>query len=131
MLPQLRPATRLRHHRPLVLAAWRQREQASPDVSGLGYSYDTDWTNQLVPDCVDRYPNDMIQVRFPDAEMERKAIGFLAGRFSFKTFADGHTLVPELALARMASEGITLIVEGRAAYEQSISTVQDPSASKL
>ena len=60
----------------------------------------------------------MIQIRFPDPDMERKAIGFLAGRFSFKTFADGLTLVPESALPRMISAGITFIVEGPAAYQQ-------------
>ena len=70
----------------------------------------------------------MIKVRFSNAESERKAIGFLAGRFPFKTYADGYTLVPETALSRLAGEGIAFTVEGRAAYEQSFSTVRDSSA---
>ena len=73
----------------------------------------------------------MIKVRFSNPESERKAIGFLAGRFPFKTFADGYTLVPEAALARLAGEGIPFTVEGRAAYEQSFSTVRNPSASSV
>ena len=71
----------------------------------------------------------MVKVRFPNSESERKAIGFLAGRFSFKTYADGYTLVPEAVLARLAGAGVTFTVEGRAAYEQSFSTVRDSSAS--
>ncbi len=71
----------------------------------------------------------MIQICFPNGDSERKAIGYLAGRFAFKTSADGHTLVPEAALARLAVEGIAFTVEGRAAYEHVVSTIRDtPSA---
>ena len=73
----------------------------------------------------------MIKVRFSNSESERKALGFLAGRFPFKTFADGNTLVPEAALARLAGEGIEFAVEGRAGYEQSFSTLRDSSASPV
>jgi len=69
----------------------------------------------------------MIRIRFPDPESERKALGYLAGRFSFKTFADGYTLVPEAALSRLAVEGIPFAAEGPARYEQSITTVRDSS----
>jgi len=73
----------------------------------------------------------MIRVRFPDPESERKALGVLAGRFALKTFADGCTLVPEAALARLASEGLSFTVEGRAAYEQSTPTVRDSPPSSV
>jgi len=73
----------------------------------------------------------MIKVRFSSSESERKAIGFLAGRFPFKTSAEGYTLVPEAALARLAGEGIAFTVEGRAAYEQSFSTVRDSPTSPV
>ena len=73
----------------------------------------------------------MIRVRFPNPESERKALGFLAGRFPLKTFADGYTLVPEAALAPLAAEGLSFTVEGRAPYEQSTPTVRDSSASPL
>ena len=51
----------------------------------------------------------MITVRFPDESTERRAIGFLTGRFSFTTIKTGETHVPEAALAL---EGITYTVEG-------------------
>jgi hypothetical protein len=73
----------------------------------------------------------MIRIRFPNSESERKALGFLAGRFSFKTYADGCTVVPESALSRLAIEGISFTVEGPARYEQNISTVRDSSTSSV
>lgn len=56
----------------------------------------------------------MILVRFPNGECERRALGFLAGRFSFKTWATGEVLVPENSLAFLATEGIPFTVEGPA-----------------
>lgn len=73
----------------------------------------------------------MIRIRFSNPESERKALGFLAGRFPLKTFADGCTLVPEAALARLAGEGLSFTVEGPAPYEQSTPTVRDSSASAV
>jgi hypothetical protein len=70
----------------------------------------------------------MIKVRFPNADSERKALGYIAGRFSFKTFAEGYTLVPESALSRLAVEGISFTVEGRAAYEHVVPKVRDTAA---
>ena len=54
----------------------------------------------------------MILIRFPDADVERRALGFLAGRFSFKSWASGEMLVPEDALAFLAIQGIPFAVEG-------------------
>jgi hypothetical protein len=73
----------------------------------------------------------MIKLRFSDADSERKAIGFLAGRFPFKTFAEGYTLVPESALSRLAVEGISFTVEGRATYESVVPTVRDTAPSAI
>jgi hypothetical protein len=70
----------------------------------------------------------MIRIRFPDPGIERKALGFLAGRFSFKSWANGETLVPSAALAALALEGIPFSVAGPATYEQYAPTVRDPSA---
>jgi hypothetical protein len=55
-----------------------------------------------------------IIIRFADSETERKAFGKLAGRFSFKSWDNGETMVPEDALAYMASENIPFEVIGRA-----------------
>jgi len=70
----------------------------------------------------------MICVRFPDAVAERRALGFLAGRFTFKSSANGETLVPEEVLRALAREGIRFNVEGPATYEQLVPPVRDPSA---
>ena len=42
--------------------------------------------------------------------MEKRALGYLAGRFSGKTWSPGETLVPEDALSHLAAEGITFTV---------------------
>lgn len=53
----------------------------------------------------------MIKIRFPNTASERKALGYLAGRFPFKSHADGITLAPEAALSRLAGEGLEFTVE--------------------
>jgi hypothetical protein len=63
----------------------------------------------------------MICIHFTDAASERRALGYLAGRFSFKSWASGQTLVPDAALPCLARERISFVVEGPATYEQIIS----------
>ena len=70
----------------------------------------------------------MVKLRFPTSDVERKAIGYMAGRFSFKTFADGYTLVPEAALSSLAVAGISFTVEGLAAYDSVVPKVRDTTA---
>ena len=60
----------------------------------------------------------MILIRFPNIELKRRALGSLAGRFPFKSWASGEMLVPESALPFLAVEGIAFTVEGPATYEQ-------------
>jgi hypothetical protein len=73
----------------------------------------------------------MIVIRFPDPATERRALGFLVGRFSFKSWSSGETMVPEPALASLAAAGIRFSVEGPANYEQLAATVRNPSASAV
>ncbi len=68
----------------------------------------------------------MVIIRFPDAQTERRALGFLAGRFSGKSYATGETVVPEAALADLALEGIKFSVEGPATYER-LAPLRDPA----
>jgi hypothetical protein len=68
----------------------------------------------------------MIRIRFPDSVSERRALGFLAGRFSFKSWADGITLVPDHALPSLAREGIPFLVDGPATYEQVVPALRNP-----
>ena len=70
----------------------------------------------------------MIIVRFPDEATERRALGFLTGRFSYTTKASGETLVPEASLPFMAAEGIKFHVEGVARYEQQVPAVRNSAA---
>ncbi|MGO8900215.1 MAG: hypothetical protein ACLQU5_17960 [Isosphaeraceae bacterium] len=65
----------------------------------------------------------MILIRFPSLDAERKALGRLTGRFSFKScWATGEMLVPETALPYLAVEGVVFTVEGPATYEQRAAT---------
>lgn len=73
----------------------------------------------------------MIQIRFPDSDTEAEALGVLAGRFSFKSFEDGNTLVPEAALGYLAAQGIRFTVGGPAVYDQVVPTVRNPSPSEV
>lgn len=73
----------------------------------------------------------MIRIRFPDAGSEQHALGYLLGRFSFKSVANGVTLVPDYALPALAREGIPFIAEGPATYEQIIEAVRNPPASAI
>jgi len=73
----------------------------------------------------------MIRIRFTDEASKRRALGYLMGRFSFKSWATGEMLVPEYALPSLALEGISYIVEGPATYEQIIEAVRNPPASAV
>lgn len=66
----------------------------------------------------------MILIRFPDTSAKRSALAKLAGRFSFKSWANWDMLVPEDALAFLAVEGVPFTVEGPATYEQNGSPVR-------
>jgi hypothetical protein len=56
----------------------------------------------------------MIIIRFADAAMERQAMGWLAGRFSFRTWANGNVMVPADALRYLALEWFSFTVVGPA-----------------
>ena len=73
----------------------------------------------------------MILIRFSDDSSKRRALGFLAGRFSFKSWATGEVAVPEAALAHLATEGISFVVEGPMTYERFISPVRNPPAAAV
>ncbi len=66
----------------------------------------------------------MITIRFPDAASKHRALGFLPGRFSCKSFATGEMIVPPEALAALALEGISFYVEGPTTYERYVPQVR-------
>lgn len=69
----------------------------------------------------------MITITFPDRETEKRALGFLLGRFSGRVLKTGEHLVPEAALEVMADQNIPFTVEGKAKYEQQIAPLRDTS----
>jgi hypothetical protein len=70
----------------------------------------------------------MVVIRFPDEQTEQRALGFLARRFSGKTWGNGQTLVPEAALKQLTDAGIPFTVDGPATYEQKTPAVRNPPA---
>jgi hypothetical protein len=60
----------------------------------------------------------MVIIRFATLEMRRRALGYLLGRFSGKSWATGEVMVPEPALPHLAAAGITFTVEGPASYDR-------------
>jgi hypothetical protein len=73
----------------------------------------------------------MVIIRFPDEATKRRALGWLAGRFSFKSWAGDQMLVPEAALAELAVEGIRFMSEGPASYEQILASLRNPVAASV
>ena len=69
----------------------------------------------------------MITITFPDRETEKKALGFLLGRFSGRVLKTGEHLVPEAALEALADQNIPFTVKGKATYEQQITAIRDTS----
>jgi hypothetical protein len=60
-----------------------------------------------------------------------EALGFLAGRFSFTSYATGEVLVVERALTPLAVEGISFTVEGPATYAEAIPAFRTPPAHQV
>ncbi len=73
----------------------------------------------------------MIIIRFPDVAAKRRALAYLAGRFSFKSWATGELLVPEESLPHLATQGIPFISEGPATYERILSALRNPPAASV
>ena len=54
----------------------------------------------------------MIAITFPDREVEKRALGFLLGRFSGRVLKSGEHLVPEAALEALARHDLPFTVKG-------------------
>ena len=76
------------------------------------------------------YTLHMVIIRFADAKTEQRALGFMAGRFSFKSWDTGETAVAEPVLSYLAREGFTFTVEGQATYEQ-LASLRNPAAAAV
>lgn len=70
----------------------------------------------------------MITITFPDRETEKRAIGFLLGRFSGRILKAGEHIVPEAALEALAEQQITFTVLGKTTYAQHFAALRDTTA---
>ncbi len=73
----------------------------------------------------------MITITFPDRETEKRALGFLLGRYSGRLLKTGEHLVPEAALEALADQNIPFTVEGKATYEQQIAAIRDTAPAPI
>lgn len=62
----------------------------------------------------------MVMITFPDPDTEKRALGFLLGRFSGRVLRTGEHLVPEAALEALAEQNITFTVKGKVTDEQQL-----------
>ena len=56
----------------------------------------------------------MVMITFADRDAEKRALGFLLGRFSGRVLSTGEHLVPEAALEALADQNIPFSVKGKA-----------------
>lgn len=73
----------------------------------------------------------MVIITFPDKETQKKAIGFLLGRFSGTVLKTGEHIVPEAALEALAERGLEFTVKGKASYEQHIAALRSAASTSV
>jgi hypothetical protein len=73
----------------------------------------------------------MVVITFPDKETQKKAVGFLLGRFSGKVLKTGEHIVPEAALAALAEKNISFTVLGKATYEKQIAALRGAASAAI
>lgn len=66
----------------------------------------------------------MVLITFPDRDTEKRALGYLIGRFSGRVLRSGEHLVPESALEALADQSIPFTVKGKGTYEQQLAAVR-------
>ena len=73
----------------------------------------------------------MVVITFADKETQKKAVGFLLGRFSGKVLKTGEHIVPEAALAALADHNISFTVLGKASYEKQIAALRSAASGEI
>ena len=69
----------------------------------------------------------MVTITFEDRDVEKRALGYLLGRFSGRVLRTGEHIVPEAALEALADQNIPFTVLGKASYEQQLAAVRGPA----
>ena len=73
----------------------------------------------------------MVTIVFPDRETEKRALGFLIGRFSGRVLQSREHLVPEAALEALADQNIPFTVQGKTTYEQQMAALRGATATSV
>ncbi len=73
----------------------------------------------------------MITITFADRETEKRALGFLLGRFSGSVLKTGEHLVPEAALEALAEQNIPFTVKGKATYAEQLAALRGTAAAPV
>ena len=73
----------------------------------------------------------MVTIVFPDRDAEKRALGFLLGRFSGRVLQSGEHLVPEAALEALADQSIPFTVKGKATYEQQMAALRSAASTSV
>jgi hypothetical protein len=73
----------------------------------------------------------VVVITFADKQSQRKALGFLLGRFSGKALKGGEHIVPEGALAALAEQNISFTVVGKASYEKQVAALRSAASGSL
>lgn len=73
----------------------------------------------------------MVIITFPAKATQRKAIGFLLGRFSGKVLKNGEHIVPESALAALAENNISFTVVGKASYQKQVAALRSAASGSI
>ncbi|MBI3464905.1 MAG: hypothetical protein HY000_17890 [Planctomycetes bacterium] len=73
----------------------------------------------------------MVTITFPDRETEKRALGYLLGRFSGRVLRSGEHLVPEAALEALADQNIPFTVKGKATYVEQLAAIRGAAAAPV
>jgi hypothetical protein len=73
----------------------------------------------------------MVVITFPDSKTQKKALGFLLGRFSGKVLKSGEHIVSEAAVAALADRNIPFTVHGKASYEKQVAALRSAASDAI
>ena len=73
----------------------------------------------------------LVTITFSDRETTKKALGYLAGRFSGRILGSGEVIVPEPALEALVEQGFKFAVLGKATYEQQVAAIRSAPAAPI
>ena len=73
----------------------------------------------------------MVTITFPDRDTEKRALGYLLGRFSGRVIRSGEHLVPEAALEALADQNISFTVKGKATHAEQLAALRGLASSPV